>query len=76
MQYLSLTLPNLSNRRFISKTGNQQSGHTKLVVDIVEELKLEQGALLPILHAIQDELGYVPTESVPFIADSLNLSRA
>jgi len=60
----------------MNKTGNQQSGHTKLVADIVEELKLEQGALLPILHAIQDELGYVPMESVPFIADSLNLSRA
>ena len=60
----------------MNKTGNQQSGHTKLVVDIVEELKLEQGALLPILHAIQDELDYVPTKSVPFIADSLNLSRA
>ena len=60
----------------MNKTSHQQSGHTKLVVDIVEELKLEQGALLPILHGIQDELGYVPTESVPFIADSLNLSRA
>ena len=45
----------------MNKTSHQQSGHTKLVVDIVEELKLEQGALLPILHAMQDELGYVPT---------------
>lgn len=34
------------------------------------------GALLPILHAIQDRLGYVPAEAVAPIADALNLSRA
>lgn len=36
----------------------------------------EPGALLPILHAVQDTLGYVPRESVPEIAEALNLSRA
>jgi formate dehydrogenase subunit gamma len=36
----------------------------------------EPGALLPILHSIQDELGYVPETAVPIIADVLNLSRA
>ena len=34
------------------------------------------GPLLPILHAIQDELGWVPDEAVPAIAGALNLSRA
>jgi formate dehydrogenase subunit gamma len=34
------------------------------------------GALLPILHAIQDELGYVPDQAVPIVAGVLNLSRA
>ncbi len=34
------------------------------------------GALLPILHDIQDALGYVPQEAVPLIARELNLSRA
>jgi formate dehydrogenase subunit gamma len=34
------------------------------------------GALLPILHALQDRLGYVPESSVPQVADALNLSRA
>lgn len=34
------------------------------------------GALLPILHAIQDELGYVPDAAVPIVANTLNLSRA
>lgn len=36
----------------------------------------EPGPLLEILHAVQDELGCVPPEAVPLIADGLNLSRA
>ncbi|MEQ1738709.1 MAG: formate dehydrogenase subunit gamma [Methyloglobulus sp.] len=43
---------------------------------IIDSLKDKPGALLPILHGIQDELGYVPAETVPAIADALNLSRA
>ena len=34
------------------------------------------GALLPILHDLQDELGFVPGTAVPVIAAALNLSRA
>jgi formate dehydrogenase subunit gamma len=34
------------------------------------------GALLPILHAVQDALGYIPKAAVPVIAHDLNLSRA
>jgi len=34
------------------------------------------GALLPILHAIQDVLGYIPEPAVPAIAHALNRSRA
>jgi len=39
-------------------------------------LKDKPGALLPILHSVQDTLGYIPAESVPIIARELNLSRA
>ncbi len=39
-------------------------------------LKDSPGALLPILHAIQDALSYVPAAAVPLIAQELNLSRA
>jgi formate dehydrogenase subunit gamma len=35
-----------------------------------------EGALLPLLHAVQEELGHVPADAVPVIADALNLSRA
>jgi formate dehydrogenase subunit gamma len=34
------------------------------------------GALLPVFHAIQERLGYVPAESVPLIAHALNQTRA
>lgn len=39
-------------------------------------LKHMPGALLPILHAIQNELGFIPAAVVPVVADELNLSRA
>ena len=53
-------------------TGNINPNVTQVIAD----LKDKPGALLPILHGIQDELGYVPAETVPIIADALNLSRA
>jgi formate dehydrogenase subunit gamma len=43
---------------------------------IIDSLKQKPGALLPILHAIQDRIGFVPPESVSTIAEALNLSRA
>lgn len=46
------------------------------VQEIITALKDKPGALLPILHGIQDALGYIPADSVPVIAKALNLSRA
>jgi len=43
---------------------------------IAQELKDQPGALLLILRRVQDELGWIPEQSVPLIADVLNLSRA
>lgn len=43
---------------------------------VLEAMKDLPGALLPVLHDIQDRLGYVPPTAVPRIADGLNLSRA
>jgi formate dehydrogenase subunit gamma len=34
------------------------------------------GPLLPVLHDIQERMGYVPAEAIPLIARALNLSRA
>ncbi|MEV6194116.1 formate dehydrogenase subunit gamma [Streptomyces sp. NPDC051920] len=36
----------------------------------------QRGALLPVLHAVQAELGHVPQEAIPVLADEFNLSRA
>ena len=46
------------------------------VAGVVARLKDKPGALLPILHGIQDALGYIPPAAVPLIAEGLNLSRA
>lgn len=43
---------------------------------LAEAQAAEPGALLPILHAVQDQFGYVPEDAVPVIAQVLNLSRA
>lgn len=36
----------------------------------------QAGALLPVLHAVQEALGCIPPEAVAGIAETLNLSRA
>jgi len=43
---------------------------------LVDQFKDLPGALLPLLHAVQAEVGYVPDSAVPVIAKGLNLSRA
>ncbi len=47
-----------------------------IVARALEENLAKKGPLLPILHHIQGELKHVPKESVPMIAEALNLSRA
>jgi len=44
--------------------------------EITEAYAEVPGALLPILHEIQDRLGYVPESALPIVAAALNLSRA
>jgi formate dehydrogenase subunit gamma len=56
-----------------------QAASTEIVsrtTAVINELKDLEGPLLPILHGLQEEFGYVPGESLPVIADALNLSRA
>ncbi|CAN7319747.1 formate dehydrogenase subunit gamma [Rhizobium sp. LjRoot30] len=48
----------------------------KRTLAIVGELKGLEGPLLPILHEIQAEFGYVPQDCLPVLARELNLSRA
>lgn len=54
----------------------EQQWDRDAVLAIIAGSKEKPGALLPILHGIQDALGYVPPDSVPLVAEALNLSRA
>ena len=54
----------------------EQRWDREAVRAIIAGSKDMPGALLPILHGIQDAVGYVPPDSVPLIAEGLNLSRA
>jgi formate dehydrogenase subunit gamma len=42
---------------------------------LAQYLDLE-GPMLPLLHALQEEFGYIDEKAVPLIAETLNLSRA
>ena len=46
------------------------------VVEIARAMADMPGALLPVLHAVQAEFGYVAPGAVPHIARELNLTRA
>jgi formate dehydrogenase subunit gamma len=46
------------------------------VLRVVDRNRGRAGNLIEILHAIQNELGYVPADAVPLVASELNLSRA
>lgn len=43
---------------------------------VLSDLGDMPGALLPVLHGIQDALGHVPPAAIPLVAEHLNLSRA
>lgn len=49
---------------------------TQSIQTIIDALKHKPGAMLPILHAIQDEIGYIPDKAISLIADSLLQTRA
>ena len=48
----------------------------KIIDEAIAKKQTLPGALLPVLHAIQDALGFIPPEAVPRIAHALNLSQA
>jgi formate dehydrogenase subunit gamma len=47
-----------------------------IITSCIEQYREVPGGLLPLLHAVQDKLGFVPPDSVPSIAKALQLSRA
>jgi formate dehydrogenase subunit gamma len=56
--------------------GNGQSWDVDRALSRIRELEHLPGALLPILHALQDEFGYVDKAAIVPIAEALNISHA
>jgi formate dehydrogenase subunit gamma len=57
--------------------GNEFSQRVrKVITETVATLRDPRGALLPILHGIQEEFTFVPPTAVAIVANELNLTRA
>jgi formate dehydrogenase subunit gamma len=62
-----------------SGNGHAASTRASIAIDIsaiVARVGDQPDALMPLLHAVQDRLGYIPVDAVPEIARALNLSLA
>ena len=49
---------------------------TERLKELIRPFADRPGALLPVLHAIQAEYGFIADDAVPVVAEALNLSRA
>ena len=52
------------------------SPQAQAVDAVLAERAALPGALLPVLHGVQDALGFIPPAALPVIGRALNLSRA
>lgn len=56
------------------------SGRTAFDVDLartlIERKRAMRGPMLPILHDLQEQFGYIDERVIPLLADALNVSRA
>jgi len=57
-------------------SGDGTDGNAALIREIAESYAQRPGPLVELLHAIQDQLGYVPESATPIVAEILNISRA
>lgn len=64
------------NDRSIAGGATLANGYAAAVARLAEDFGGEQTALLPMLHALQEEFGYIDDLMVPAVASALNLSRA
>ena len=60
----------------INGTNGGPGWDTQMIDEIVASLADKPGALMLVLHAVNERVGYVPPDAVPAIARGLNLSRA
>jgi formate dehydrogenase subunit gamma len=55
---------------------DRQTWNPDLAQERIDALEATPGALLPILHSLQEEFGYIDDAAVPLIARALNISHA
>lgn len=60
----------------VERAGVLTSADRAQVLEACARLGSLPGGLMPVLHAVQERLGWVPEEAVPVIAQALNLSIA
>jgi formate dehydrogenase subunit gamma len=55
---------------------SQVPWNKEIVLERIRACLDQEGPLLPILHALQEEFGYIDEAAEPLIAEALNISRA
>lgn len=60
----------------LSELSSLSTAQRAAIDEVLARLRALPGALLPVLHGIQQVLGHVPKDAVPIVAKALNLSRA
>jgi formate dehydrogenase subunit gamma len=60
----------------IQSSGARGPFDQTLARDIIDRHAHLEGAMLPILHALQEQFGYIDAAALPLIAEALNVSHA
>jgi len=60
----------------MSMTNGQAPWNKEVALERIRGCLDREGPLLPILHALQEEFGYIDKAAEPLIADALNITRA
>jgi formate dehydrogenase subunit gamma len=60
----------------MSMTNGQASWNKEVALKSIRGCLDREGPLLPILHALQQEFGYIDEAAEPLIAEALNITRA
>ena len=60
----------------MSMTNGQAPWNKEVALERIRGCLDREGPLLPILHALQEEFGYIDEAAEPLIAEALNITRA
>jgi len=60
----------------VERASRLASAERQAIQEAIAQLRTLDGPLIPVLHRIQEVLGFVPPDGIPLIASELNLSRA